>query len=100
MTRFRLGLENIKDRYDCVVGADPADLTVALYLTKFNVNTTAISKDISCRMAVAPPVDDHSEVSNVPGARLAEPFENRVKKHSITMVISEAVVNIRRECGL
>jgi len=53
MTRFRLGLEKIKNRYDCVVGADPAGLTAASYLTRFNVDTTAVSEDISSKMTVA-----------------------------------------------
>jgi thioredoxin reductase (NADPH) len=79
MTRFRLGLEKIKNRYDCVVGADPAGLTAALYLTRFNVDTTAVSEDISSKMTVAPLVDDYPGVSNVPGARLAELFVNYLR---------------------
>jgi thioredoxin reductase (NADPH) len=101
MSRFRLGLENIKDRYDCiVVGAGPAGLTAAIYLARFNVDTIVISKDVGGKMALAPLVDDYPGVPNVPGVRLAEQFENHVKKYGVPMIIGEAVVSIMREGDL
>jgi len=98
MSRFKLVFEKIKNKYDCiVVGAEPAGLTAALYLARFNIDTVIVSKDIGGKMAIAPLVDDCPGIADVPGAKLAELFTTHVKRHGVPMIVGEAVMKVKRE---
>ncbi|MCI4436737.1 MAG: NAD(P)/FAD-dependent oxidoreductase, partial [Ignisphaera sp.] len=98
MSRFRLGVTRVGERYDAiVVGAGPAGLTAALYLARYNVKTVVVSKDLGGNMAIAPLVDDYPGIPEVPGAKLADMFVNHVKKYGVPIIVGDPVTSVKRE---
>ncbi len=99
LSRFRLDVpRESRGVYDCiVVGAGPAGLTAAIYLARFNVNVIIVSKDIGGQMALAPLIDDYPGVPSVPGVKLAEMFEEHVKKYGVPIIVGDSVKTITRE---
>ncbi|MEM0501148.1 MAG: FAD-dependent oxidoreductase, partial [Ignisphaera sp.] len=96
MSKFKIVLpREVEGVYDCVVvGAGPAGLTATLYLARLNVKVIVVSRDIGGQMATAPIVDDYPGIPSVPGAKLAEMFEEHVRRYGVPIVVGDSVRSV------
>lgn len=97
--RFRLGPLTGPEEgpYDSlVIGAGPAGLTASLYLARFGAKVLLITKDIGGQMAVAPLVDDYPGIPETPGNKLAQLFEEHVRRFGVGIIVGDPVTGLRR----
>jgi len=96
LSKFKIVLpREVEGVYDCVVvGAGPAGLTATLYLARLNVKVIVVSRDIGGQMATAPIVDDYPGIPSVPGAKLAEMFEEHVRRYGVPIVVGDSVRSV------
>lgn len=96
-SKYRLFSHHGRDEeiYDCVVvGAGPAGLTAAIYLARFGLKTIIVTNDVGGKMAIAPLVDDYPGLPETRGAKLANLFEQHVKKFGVEIAAGNPMVDL------
>ncbi|MDK6029346.1 hypothetical protein QPL79_08220 [Ignisphaera sp. 4213-co] len=69
-------------------------------MARFDLKTIIVTKDLGGKMAVAPLVDDHPGIPDVPGNELVNLFEKHVRKYGVEIVVGNPMENLRRSNDL
>ncbi|MFC1517901.1 FAD-dependent oxidoreductase [Candidatus Margulisiibacteriota bacterium] len=84
--------------YDLIIiGAGPAGITAGIYAARQKLKTLIVTENIGGQTAWSGTVENYTGFQLIPGAKLAEIFEEHAKKYSLEIKEKEKVFQIEKD---